>query len=86
MPSASGLLFQSDRRPLALPASNDETARVEASAFVLNKRARTVRLDGAEVMLTRLEFDLLVALVDNRGQVLEYEPLLSLGVAIPRDR
>ena len=39
--------------------------------------ARTVRIDGAPVELTAIEFDLLKVLIENRGRVLSREQLLE---------
>lgn len=44
---------------------------------VIDRDARTVTVDGKPVDLTALEFDLLVALAENRGRVLTRERLLE---------
>lgn len=58
----------------------DGTWRQGVLAFrhvVIDQDARTVTVDGKPVDLTALEFDLLVALAENRGRVLTRERLLE---------
>lgn len=45
--------------------------------LVLSPAARSVSADGAEVALTRKEFDLLCCFMENRGRVLTREQLLE---------
>jgi DNA-binding response OmpR family regulator len=50
----------------------------DLGGFTVDRRARTVaRLDGAEIELTRTEFDLLVCLVDHVGEALTREAILD---------
>ena len=46
--------------------------------LAIDRESRTVRLDGEEKTLTSYQFDLLVALADNAGRVLNRERLLDL--------
>ena len=57
------------------PAGADD--RLEFGPLALDRGAREVRLDGAEVELTQREFDLLEYLVRHRGQVVSREQLLE---------
>jgi DNA-binding response OmpR family regulator len=60
-----------ERRP---PAADD---LLELGPLALDRGAREVRLDGAEIELTQREFDLLEYLVRHRGQVVSREQLLE---------
>lgn len=51
------------------PAEAHGAVAAAANGLTLNKRTRTVTVDGAELELTRTEFDLLHALVDGVQQV-----------------
>jgi DNA-binding response OmpR family regulator len=60
-------------------------ARVPAAGAVLrfgrlaiDRESRAVRVDGEEKTLTSYQFDLLAALADNAGRVLNREKLLDL--------
>ena len=44
----------------------------------IDRESRTVRVDGEEKTLTSYQFDLLAALADNAGRVLNRERLLDL--------
>jgi DNA-binding response OmpR family regulator len=46
--------------------------------LAIDRESRTVRLDGEEKVLTSYQFDLLAALADNAGRVLNRERLLDL--------
>ena len=46
--------------------------------LAIDRESRAVRLDGEEKILTSYQFDLLVALADNAGRVLNRERLLDL--------
>jgi len=46
--------------------------------LAIDRESRTVRLDGEEKTLTSYQFDLLAALADNAGRVLNRERLLDL--------
>jgi two-component system KDP operon response regulator KdpE len=54
----------------------DEPA-VRVGALEVDLAARIVRVDGAEVHLTPIEFDLLRTLVRNRGRLLTHRTLLT---------
>jgi DNA-binding response OmpR family regulator len=60
-----------ERRP---PGADD---RLEFGPLALDRGAREVRLDGAEIELTQREFDLLEYLVRHHGQVVSREQLLE---------
>lgn len=49
-----------------------------ADDLVVDQRGRTVRRGGAQIELTKTEFDLLAALVRHRGQLLSKNQLLHL--------
>ena len=51
--------------------------RLELGPLALDRGAREIRLDGAEIELTQREFDLLEYLVRHRGQVVSREQLLE---------
>jgi two-component system phosphate regulon response regulator OmpR len=46
--------------------------------LAIDRESRTVRLDGEEKILTSYQFDLVAALADNAGRVLNRERLLDL--------
>jgi two-component system, OmpR family, KDP operon response regulator KdpE len=50
---------------------------IEVAGLELDLAAHTVRRDGEEIHLTRIEFDLLRVLVRNRGRLLTHRMLLS---------
>lgn len=54
------------RRPVA-----ERAGRVEVGALLVDLEAREVRVEGADLELTRLEFDLLALLVRRRGSALQ---------------
>jgi DNA-binding response OmpR family regulator len=59
-------------------AAREDAARLELGAgLVLDAGARRVQLSGAEVHLTRTEFDLLHALARRPGQAMTRERLLA---------
>ncbi|HEV2798285.1 MAG TPA: response regulator transcription factor, partial [Nocardioides sp.] len=60
--------------PAAGPADPDGLAGCED--LLVDPRAREVRVDGAEIDLTRTEFDLLAHLVSNPGVVVARQDLL----------
>ena len=59
----------------AAPAPGEPV--ISADGLEVDLSARIVRLDGAEVHLTPTEFDLLRALVRNRGRLLTHRALLQ---------
>ena len=59
----------------AVPAGDEPV--LKAGALELDIAAHTVRLDGEEVHLTPIEFDLLRTLMTNRGRLLTHSTLLS---------
>jgi two-component system KDP operon response regulator KdpE len=59
----------------AAPAPGEPV--IAADGLEVDLSARAVRLDGAEVHLTPTEFDLLRALVRNRGRLLTHRVLLQ---------
>jgi two-component system KDP operon response regulator KdpE len=56
--------------------SGDEPV-IAADGLELDLAARTVRVDGAEVHLTPIEYDLLRMLARNRGRLLTHRALLT---------
>ena len=61
--------------PVAPPASGD--GALEIGGVTVNPAMRRATLDGAEIALTRREFDLLALLVRNAGTVLTRERLMD---------
>ena len=53
-------------------------AALRFGRLAIDRESRTVRLDGEEKTLTSYQFDLLAALADNAGRVLNRERLLDL--------
>ncbi|MCH5187596.1 MAG: response regulator transcription factor [Oscillospiraceae bacterium] len=50
---------------------------IDAGGIVIDTVAHTVRVDGEEVYLSLKEYDLLLYLVENRGQTLSREKILN---------
>jgi len=76
------------RSQVELPA--EEILADDASGLRMDVRSRRVTVDGATVAVTPLEWRLLMALVQHKGQVLSPEQLLDLAwndpVGVNRDR
>jgi two-component system, OmpR family, phosphate regulon response regulator OmpR len=53
-------------------------AALRFGRLAIDRESRSVRLDGEEKILTSYQFDLLAALADNAGRVLNREQLLDL--------
>jgi two-component system, OmpR family, response regulator MtrA len=58
-------------------AAGDEPARMRLGPLEIDIAGRTVARDGAEIPLTRTEFDLLLELARHPGQVLSRDVLLD---------
>jgi two-component system response regulator MtrA len=56
---------------------DDASAQLRLGPLVIDIAGRTVARDGAEIPLTRIEFDLLVDLARHAGQVLARDTLLD---------
>lgn len=54
----------------------EDTSRVEVNGLLIDVAARRVVLDGAEVKLTRKEFDILKLLAKNAGRILTHQFIL----------
>jgi two-component system response regulator VicR len=66
------------RRTAARPAANDSAATaVRVGALTVDPARREARLDGRELTLTALEFELLHTLARHAGQVLSREQLVE---------
>ena len=65
------------RRIQSGAGSRSETSIYSFRHLHLDMGAHTVRVDGTPIELTAIEFDLLKALVENRGRVLSREQLLE---------
>lgn len=64
----------------AAPTASASTGSVKRELIAgigIDRKARVVTRDGAEVELTRTEFDLLVCLVDHAGEALTREAILD---------
>lgn len=64
----------------AAPAASASSASVKRESIAgigIDRKARVVTREGAEVELTRTEFDLLVCLVDHAGEALTREAILD---------
>lgn len=62
-------------RRVAAPASTS-AERLEADGLVIDLAARTVELDGTELMLSRKEFDLLARLAADAGRTVTRDALM----------
>jgi two-component system KDP operon response regulator KdpE len=58
-------------------APSENTPVIEAAGLELDVAAHTVRRDGNEVHLTPTEFELLRALMTNRGRLMTHAALLK---------
>ena len=58
-------------------ARGEEEAAIVVEGLEIDLAARTVRLDGEEIHLTPIEYDLLRTLAVNRGRVMTHRALLS---------
>ena len=67
---------EADAPPPAAPAASSGSA-LEVGAVTVDPAMRRAMLDGAEIALTRREFDLLALLVSNAGTVLTRERLMD---------
>ncbi len=65
------------RRLQAGPASAEGQPRLVFQQVTVDAGARQVTVEGKPVELTAIEFDLLLALAENRGRVLSREQLLQ---------
>jgi two-component system, OmpR family, phosphate regulon response regulator PhoB len=65
------------RALLRRTSSNAPRERIALGAVKIDRGTRRVAVDGAAVVLTRREFDLLVRLVDGRGRVLARETIVA---------
>ena len=65
------------RRLQSTPASGETGQRLAFKHVIIDSGARQVTAEGKSVELTAIEFDLLVALAENRGRVLSRELLLE---------
>ena len=63
------------RRPTPSPSPRE--GRMTCDGLVVDTISKTVTIDDARVELTRTEFDLLVLLLDHRGQVFSRQELLD---------
>ena len=59
-------------------AARPEDAPLRFGRLHIDRESRTVRVDGEERTLTSYQFDLLAALADNAGRVLNRERLMDL--------
>lgn len=57
---------------------NDKEEVLKYKGLVLNKSAREITYQGAEIHLTQTEFDLLKVLIEHKGKVLTREQLVEL--------
>ena len=64
------------RRGRAVEANDDQQLRF--GRLLIDRASRIVRIDAEERLLTSFQFDLLVALADNAGKVLNRERLMDL--------
>jgi two-component system alkaline phosphatase synthesis response regulator PhoP len=65
------------RRLQAGPRPTEGMSRLVFRQVIIDPGARKVTVDGKPVELTAMEFDLLLALAENRGRVLSREQLLE---------
>jgi DNA-binding response OmpR family regulator len=64
--------------PTPVPPNNADTAVVEVGTLLVDRPGRRVCVDGEPVEVTRIEFDLLLALLERPGQVLSRRQLVQL--------
>ncbi|HRO93997.1 response regulator transcription factor [Citricoccus sp.] len=64
--------------PAPAPPASSDTAVVQVGALVVDRPGRRVCVDGEPVEVTRIEFDLLLALLEHPGQVLSRRQLVQL--------
>jgi two-component system phosphate regulon response regulator OmpR len=57
---------------------DDEAGRMKFGRLLIDRGSRLVRVDGEERALTSHQFDLLVALAENAGRVLDRDRLMDL--------
>jgi len=65
------------RAQLRRPAHRDDLPNLVGAGVEVDLGARTTRLDGNEIPLRAKEFDLLVVLMSNQGNVVTREDLMS---------
>jgi len=76
-PFGPGELVARVRAALRRAGADPPEPRFEVEGLVVDLAAHAVWLDGAEVRLTPIEFDLLRVLVANRGLLITHRALLS---------
>jgi Response regulators consisting of a CheY-like receiver domain and a winged-helix DNA-binding domain len=59
------------------PSVVEEDEQLTFQTMVLNLRDKTCHIDGEEVTLTKKEFEILVLLLSNKGQILSRENILQ---------
>lgn len=67
------LLRRSIANALVVPSSEDDQRSLEFDGLVIYDGARSVTVDGQEVLLTAPEYDLLWLLAENAGKILSRE-------------
>jgi DNA-binding response OmpR family regulator len=65
------------RRGTGSPTTTTSVKRELIAGIGIDRKARVVTREGAEIELTRTEFDLLVCLVDHAGEALTREAILD---------
>ncbi|MCY1159190.1 MAG: response regulator transcription factor [Citricoccus sp.] len=63
--------------PAPAPPAGPEATVIRVGALLVDRAGRRVCVDGAAVEVTRIEFDLLLALVERPGQVLSRRQLVQ---------
>ena len=65
------------RRLQSGPRAGNGISKLAFRQLIIDPDARQVEVDGKQIELTAIEFDLLLALAENRGRVLSREKLLE---------
>ncbi len=76
-PFGPGELVARVQAALRRAARNATEPRIETGGLLVDLAAHTVELDGSEVHLTPIEFELLRVLITNRGLLMTHRDLLT---------
>lgn len=76
-PFSITVLLSRIRAVMRRVAQTEETQLLTCGTLILNKEARTVHLDGKELILTAGEYRLLLCLMENKNQTLTRQQLLE---------
>lgn len=63
------------RRYMGFGSGKESSDEISVNGLVLNKSAKTVKVDGEEVRLTPIEYKILELLMENKGRVFSIEEI-----------